>query len=104
MKLRRSLSLWLTGALALGPIHAQPAERWMLMSRHDGCAPVTTLKRKVAGLNDNASPEAVAVLLRQQGKDVSLRPMEVPKGRAVQLASAQAGLDLVFVTADLCPR
>jgi hypothetical protein len=102
MKLSWSALGSLVTMLVAVQAQAQSEPHWMLMSRHGDCAPVSTLKRKLPELDGRSQPEAVAALIRQKGMDATLHPMPVPKGRAVQLTSVQAGLDLVFVTTEFC--
>ncbi len=60
------------------------------------------LRRKVPDLGNVRDPQSFAALMRGKGNAVSLRPMEVPRGRVVEVLVAERGLSPLFVTSELC--
>jgi hypothetical protein len=72
------------------------------MARHGECAKVDTLKRKIPDLGTVADPMSFAELMRRQDRGTTINEQSLAKGRAFEVIVPTRGLELVFVTAELC--
>lgn len=88
--------------VGMAGLPAFAAERWFLMGRHGECADVASLRRKVPELGAIRDPDGFVALMRQQGVEVSVVAIPLPRGQARELRVPARELGLVFVTAELC--
>lgn len=89
--------------LAAAPTSSdEPADRWLLMSRHGDCAEIETLKRKIPQMPTVEDPSAFTTAMRNSGYSVSSVENPELNGQAVQIDVAELSLNLIFVKEALC--
>ena len=88
-------------AVVMSPT-VQAAEQWFLMSRHGECFEIGALKRKIPDLEGIKDPDAFTKLMRQRGYAVTSTQTIVAKGQAQEINVPQMGLQLIFVTSEIC--
>lgn len=94
MRLVLALCLWASLSAA-----AAPAGDWMLLGREGGCAPITSLRRKLPTLPELRSPDALAAWLRAQGHAVTRTE---PAPGLVGVSVPALGLELLLTPASRC--
>lgn len=96
--------MWLLFAgLCLASVSIPAAEpAWLLLSRHDGCFAIDTLKRKIPDLGEVTSPDEFVRLMRRRGYAVSTREFPDTAGKTVEVIVPEQGLALLFATREIC--
>lgn len=101
-KAKRSVLLSAVVCL-VGAQQAQAAEdRWLLFSRHGECFDIAQLKRKLRDMPDVRSPEGFVAFLESKGLRYSRQPIQMPRGRAVEVQVPDLGLSPIFFTVENC--
>lgn len=73
--------------------------RWMLLSRHMVCAPISVLARKVPDMGTVTSPDQFVRMLQARGYD--MKRTDVP-GAGVAVEVPALGLSPMFVPYESC--
>jgi hypothetical protein len=98
----RSVLHTLVVASALLACSQAAAQEWRLFGRHQECAPLSSLKRKLPDMPDVRTPQAFSAYLERKGLTFTRQAHPTAGGEAVEFQVPDAGLAVLFVPRPLC--
>ena len=82
--------------------HSDDSEKWFLMARHDECAEIKSLQRKIPDIEGIEDPQSFSKFMKEKGNEVIINEPEELKGKAVEVNVPSEGLSLMFVVESIC--
>lgn len=93
---------------APAPVAPSPApakvgrDTWQLSSREGGCAPLSSVSRKVTNIGTFSTPQEFARQMQQRGYQAFVLDIGDARDQIIRVKVPDQDLDLTFVRAGLC--